>query len=431
MNPEIKRLYDEANSLHVRAKGILDEFKGKDMPAEKQVEADTLLDEVDAKTAQAKRLERADEMSRTFDEPKTNLPLGKGVGGGQNGNGEVGAEVKSLLKKAGYQPNAIERFIDEHAAKAAIANAQYWKGGLGAVEQKDLAMSPAGAGGYLVADQQRAEIVEKESPVSAMRRIARVLPQIPGGSVIVPSVENDLSDAEWTTEIKTGSDDTVQPFGGRVLSPRPLAKRVKISNAELRAGRIADVENWIVTRMGVRFGVPEESAFISGSGSNKPQGLLTWASIPSYSTATSNTLVGDDVINWAYSLPASYMSNAKILCNRAFLRKVRLFKATLDGQYLWQPGLSSGMPAKILDWEYELSDQYPSGLDVNDAYTDNALVATIGNFQYYWIVDSLDLSILRVSELYAEKDQTGFIGRKETDGMPVLAEAFYHLKIKA
>jgi HK97 family phage major capsid protein len=58
-------------------------------------------------------------------------------------------------------------------------------------------------------------------------------------------------------------------------------------------------------------------------------------------------------------------------------------------------------------------------------------VATIGNFQYYWIVDSLNLSIQRVNELYLETDQTGFIGRKETDGMPVLAEAFIHLKIKA
>jgi HK97 family phage major capsid protein len=81
--------------------------------------------------------------------------------------------------------------------------------------------------------------------------------------------------------------------------------------------------------------------------------------------------------------------------------------------------------------QYELSDQYPTGLDAGDAFKDNELVATIGAFQYYWIVDSLNLSIQRVNELYLETDQTGFIGRKETDGMPVLAEAFIHLKIKA
>ena len=59
------------------------------------------------------------------------------------------------------------------------------------------------------------------------------------------------------------------------------------------------------------------------------------------------------------------------------------------------------------------------------------MIATIGDFQYYWIVDSLNLSIKRLDELYAETDQTGFIGRKEADGMPVSNEAFYHLKVKA
>ena len=34
-------------------------------------------------------------------------------------------------------------------------------------------------------------------------------------------------------------------------------------------------------------------------------------------------------------------------------------------------------------------------------------------------------------ELYAETGQVGFIGRMESDGMPVLAEAFSRLKVRA
>jgi HK97 family phage major capsid protein len=423
MDTEVKRLYDEANQLYARAKSILDEFKGKDMPADKSNEVDTLLDQVDSKTADAKRRERVSGAGDFFNQPATDLPINSN--GGAKGAG-VSVEIKSLLKGYGYHPAAIERFADDNEAKIAIANALYWKTG----EKKDLATSPATSGGYLVADTQRAELIQKQDPVSAMRRIARVLPAIPGGASITPSADNDLSDAEWTTEIKSGSNDTVKPFGGRVLNPKPLAKRIKISNTELRAGKLYDVENWVLTRMAVRFAVPEENAFINGVSSNGPMGLLGWSGISKYTTAASNTLAADDVINWAYSLPASYMGNAKILCNRSFLRKVRLFKS-VSNEYLWQPGLSSGTPNKILDWQYEVSDQYPTGLDTNDAYKDNELVATIGDFQYYWIVDSLNLSIVRADQLYLETDQTGFIGRKETDGMPVLAEAFYHLKIKA
>jgi len=427
MNPEIKRLYDEANQLHVRAKLVLDEFKGRDLPGDKASEVDTLLDQVEAKTAEAKRQERAAGLDETFNKPNTQLPMN----GAQEGKGALSLETKTALRQAGFKNAEIEeRFFDEKQAKQAIATVMYWKNGMDGVERKDLATSPASAGGYLVTDTQRSELLTKQQPVSAMRRISRVLPPIPGGSTITPTEENSMTDAEWTTEIKTGSKDEVKPFGGRVLTPKPLAKRILISNTELRAGRLIDIENWILSRLGIRFGVPEEYAFINGLSANGPMGLLKSNGIPRYTTAASNTLAADDIINWAYSLPAAYMGTARILTNRSFLRKVRLLKDN-NNQYLWQPGLSAGHPSTILDWSYELSDQYPTGLDTNDAYKDNELIATIGDFQYYWIVDSLNLSIKRLDELYAETDQTGFIGRKEADGMPVSNEAFYHLKVKA
>jgi len=45
MDPKarIKGLYEEAAALHKTAQAILGEFDGKEMPAEKQTELDTLL----------------------------------------------------------------------------------------------------------------------------------------------------------------------------------------------------------------------------------------------------------------------------------------------------------------------------------------------------------------------------------------------------
>ncbi len=37
------------------------------------------------------------------------------------------------------------------------------------------------------------------------------------------------------------------------------------------------------------------------------------------------------------------------------------------------------------------------------------------------------MTIQRLAELYAATNQVGFIARKETDGMPVLEEAFARL----
>ena len=175
MDPEVKRLYDEANTLHTQAKTILDEFKGKDMPAEKSKQVDDLLDLVEAKTHEAKRLERADGMEQFFNQPKSQLPMNQG---GEGKGGSLSAETKTALKRAGFKPGEIdEYFYEEAQAKQALAVMQYWKSGLDGVERKDLATAPAGAGGYLVTETQRSELLTKQAPVSAMRRISRVLPR--------------------------------------------------------------------------------------------------------------------------------------------------------------------------------------------------------------------------------------------------------------
>jgi HK97 family phage major capsid protein len=99
-----------------------------------------------------------------------------------------------------------------------------------------------------------------------MRRIANVLPPIPGGSTVTPAEDSSLTDATWTSEILTGDDDTVQPFGNRSLTPHPLAKRIKVSRTLLRAGTLLNVENYILRRMARKHMEPEENAFINGSG---------------------------------------------------------------------------------------------------------------------------------------------------------------------
>ena len=410
MSTEIKRLYEEAANLHTQAKDILAEFAGKEMPKDKAEQVDTLLDQVEAKSAAAKRLERAAEADAFLNAP-----------------GEKGQMFRQETKP--------EQQDAQNGYNAALV--KYFKvgnNGLNEGERKTLVAGEATAGGYLVQDTNLHRLITKQREASAMRRLSTVLPPIPGGSAITPSEDSMISDAEWTSEVLTGSDDTVKPFGARQLTPHALAKRIKVSNTLMRASGV-DLEAWIYDRMAYKFAVPEEAGFVAGDGSRKPLGIKNTASLPTHTTASSNAVYGDDVINWVYKLPAAYAAYARILCNRAFIRKIRLLTAanaaTALDNYIWQPGLQAGQPNRILDVPYELSDQMDDGLDGSDVWDDNAVIAIIGDFRYYWIVDSLNISIQRLVELYAESNQTGFIGRKESDGMAVLAEAFYALKVKA
>jgi HK97 family phage major capsid protein len=61
---------------------------------------------------------------------------------------------------------------------------------------------------------------------------------------------------------------------------------------------------------------------------------------------------------------------------------------------------------------------------VPNTFSSGNYVGVIGDFSYFWIAEALDMRVQRLVELYAETNQTGYIGRMEVDGMPVLEEAF-------
>lgn len=459
MNTQVKALYDEARGVYDQAMEIRNRFKGNDIPAEELDRLNALMDQVEEKTNAAKSLERADQFSGMFEGAGSNIPLGNG-GAQSKGTPSITMteNVKALSQMTGFgndmvtSPLTVEgisSYDPDREMKHRIASAMLWKYGMKdfdtalkrlprdlqglATELKDLATAPGAAGGYVTSNTQLTRLIELQADVIAMRRLATVLPPIPGGSAITPSEDTELSDPAWTSEIGTGADDTVFPFGQRMLTPHPLAKRIKISRTLLRAATLLDVEGFVLNRMARKFNEAEENSYVNGDGNQKPQGLLS-AAITAVIGATSVTLEPNDLINWAYQLPAAYARRAAILCNRSFIRKVRLLRdesgGAGTGQYMWQPGLSSGNPPTILDWRYELSDMYPTGL-TNDVFDANAVVATIGDFSYYWIVDSLNFEVQRLEELYAATNQVGFIGRKETDGMVVNVDAFRNLKIKA
>ena len=62
-------------------------------------------------------------------------------------------------------------------------------------------------------------------------------------------------------------------------------------------------------------------------------------------------------------------------------------------------------------------------------FTTGLYVAVLGNFEYYWIVELMDMAIQRLVELYAATGEVGFIARRWVDGSPLLDEAFARVKL--
>jgi HK97 family phage major capsid protein len=254
-----------------------------------------------------------------------------------------------------------------------------------------------------------------------------VLPPIDGKGIGVPSYDTDPGDADWTPEVPASSltEDDGATFGKRELIPHLDTKLLRLSLKLMRSS-VLDVEEFIAQRLAYKFGITEEKVFLLGTGNQQPLGLFV-ADANGIDTSrdvtasASTSFSADDLISVKYSVKQAYQMRGTWVLSREAVKRTRKLKDGV-GQYLWTQGLS-GQPDEILDRPYVMSEYVPS------TYTTGLYVALFGDISFYWIGDSLDFETQVLNELFALTNQVGLLARKETDGMPVLAEAFARLKL--
>lgn len=299
---------------------------------------------------------------------------------------------------------------------------------VGGAESRALQADSDIYGGYMVAPTQFVGgLIKAKDNLVWLRQLATVHLVPNADSLGAVSLDNDPADPAWTAEIGAVSEDSTMSVGQRELHPHQLTKLVKCSMKLLRK-TAGGAEALVRNRLAYKFAVTEESAFLTGSGADEPLGLFT-ASANGISTSRDSqdtgetALTADGIINACYTLKGQYWPNARWLFHRDAIKQIRKLKDATNEQYMWQPGLAAGQPNLLLGFPYVVSDYVPN------TFTADQYVGMFGDFSYYWIADALDFSVQRLMELYAGNSQVGFIGRAETDGMPVLEEAFVRLQL--
>lgn len=331
---------------------------------------------------------------------------------------EIGAVIDSPKDKKSW------RASDEYrsAWNKWLTASDKWEETQAMSECRALQVDASTAGGYLVAPEQfMNELIIFVNNYVFMRQLSTVMQVKNADSLGVPSLDTDPADSDWTSELNTGTEDSSMAFGKRALIPHPLAKRIKVSNKLLRLS--TDAERIVRERLAYKFAVTQEKAFLLGTGTNQPLGIFVAsnAGVPTgqdVSTGNSTTQVlADNLFNVKYSLKQQHQDKGVWLFNRTVVRDIMKLKDGV-GNYLWRQGLQAGAPDEILGRPVYMSEYAPNTM------TTGLYVGAFFNPQYYYIADSVNFELQRLMELYAESAQTGFIGRIETDGMPVLSEAF-------
>jgi HK97 family phage major capsid protein len=297
-------------------------------------------------------------------------------------------------------------------------------------QRRNLQADVNSAGGYTVVPLKVAnELIIAKDNLLWIRQLATKIVLDKAQSLGFPNLAADIEDADWTSELQTGTEDTEMAFSRRDLSPNPLAKRIRVSNKLIRISTF-DIEGLVRRRMAVKFAVTEEKAFMTGSGVGRPLGIFVASAngIPSSRDVsagnTTTALTFDGLINAKMSLKAQYRQSSALrwLFNRIAIKNAMLIKDAND-HYIWEANIQNEGPDRILNVKVAESEYVPS------TFTTGQYVGAIGDFKQYVIVESLEFTIQKLLELYAETNQTGFIGREELDGSPMIPDAFARVKL--
>lgn len=258
---------------------------------------------------------------------------------------------------------------------------------------------------------------------------ATVIPVLSGDSLGQASLDADPDDGEWTTEIADITYDASMSFGKRELKPHSLKKAIKVSRRLLRMR--PDVEQLVIDRFRYKFGVTTEKAYMTGDGANKPLGVFTPSAMGistgrdvSADNATT-AMTADGLINAKFALKPQYWTEAKWVFHRDGVKQLAKLKNATTGEYIWRESVRAGEPDRLLNLPLFMSEYAPN------TFTASQYVGILGAFMFYEIADSLDMDFQRLVELYAKTGQIGFHAELETDGMPVLEEAFVRVQLAA
>jgi len=289
---------------------------------------------------------------------------------------------------------------------------------LRSLDTKAMSYGSGQDGGYLVPDETEAEIGERLAAISPIRSIASVIKV--SGAVLKKPFAISGPAVGWVAET-AARPQTNSPTLDELQFPTAELYAMPAATAALLEDSIVNIDQWIGTEVETAFAEQEGAAFVSGDGTSKPKGFLSyttiaeadwaWGKIGYTATGVSGAWPAsnpsDILIDTVYALKAGYRQNASWVMNRKTQGAIRKMKDA-DGNYLWQPPAAPGSRAMLMGFPVVEAEDMP------DIAADATPLA-FGDFQRgYLVVDRSGVRVLR--DPYSAKPYVLFYTTKRVGG---------------
>lgn len=240
-----------------------------------------------------------------------------------------------------------------------------------------------------------------------VRQVADVMRTTSGNPMPWPTT-NDTSNEGVLINENTAVSDQDVTFGAIVFGAHKYSsKQVKVP-VELLEDSAFNLAVEIGSMLGERLGRITNRHFTTGDGAAKPNGIVTAATVGK-TTASATAISSDEILDLIHSVDPAYRINAGFMFHDNILLAIRKLK-TGTGEYLWQPGLQSGVPDRIAGYAYTINQHMQSSL----ATATRTMV--FGALNKYKVRDVSGVRLVRLNERYADADQVGFLAFSRHDG---------------
>ncbi len=286
------------------------------------------------------------------------------------------------------------------------------------LEAKSLNTGTDPEGGYLAPEQTEAIIAAAVKDISPIRQIASI--REIGANMFRKPVSNGDGAAGWVGE--TGARaETTSPSITAIDFPTMELYAMPAASQTLLDDSIVDIDQWLADEVQSEFAVQESAAFVNGDGINQPKGFLSYT-IAEDSVKLAGELgyiatgvdggfpaanPSDVLLDLIYAPKQAFRANGRFVLNRSVLGQLRKFKDSA-GNYLWQPNVRPGEPARLLGYPVSEAEDMP---DIAIASHSIAF----GDFRRgYLIVDRVGVRVLR--DPYSAKPFVLFYTTKRVGG---------------
>ena len=329
------------------------------------------------------------------------------------------ATLKSARPALGRETPGVERFAQrEHKSAFETYVRRGESAGLRQLETKAWSVGSNPDGGYLVPVEIEQVIGARLTTISPIRSIAgqRTI----SGNVYKKPFMTSGPTVGWVGETDA-RPQTGTPTLDELSFPAMELYAMPAATAALLEDAAVNIDQWIAGEVEQVFAQQEGAAFVSGDGSNKPKGFLsyttianaswTWGDIGYIASGAAGAFPGsnpsDVLIDLIYALKAGYRQHGAFVMNRKTQAAIRNCKDA-NGNYLWQPPAQAGGRASLLTFPVIEAEDMPD-------IAANSLSIAFGDFtRGYLVVDRAGVSVLR--DPYTAKPYVLFYTTKRVGG---------------